>query len=141
VGISAQVRHHTTQGNALYTYVSRSLPAGAVGLIIVAFSLPRNFPRHCEQRSNIDVSLLSKIDFLGALLLLAGTVLLIAALSEGKVRYAWNSVIIITFFVLSAVLWITFLLWQWYSSNRCSKIQPMFPWRFLHNRAWLGVLV
>ncbi|PQE07460.1 major facilitator superfamily transporter protein [Rutstroemia sp. NJR-2017a BBW] len=118
-----------------------NLPAGVVGLSIITFSLPRNFPRHCEEKNKIDISLLSKIDFLGALLLLAGTVLLIAALSEGQVRYAWNSAIIITFFVLSGVLWIIFLLWQWYSSNRCSKIQPMFPWRFLRNRAWLGVLV
>ncbi|KAM3072028.1 hypothetical protein ACMFMF_007422 [Clarireedia jacksonii] len=118
-----------------------NLPAGVAGLTIIALSLPRNFPRHCElMKSKIDVSLLKKIDFLGAFLLLAGTIFLIAALSEEQVRYAWDSAVIIAFFILSGVLWISFLLWQWYSSNKGSKIQPMFPWRFFHNRAWLGVL-
>src|SRR6202000_2583486 len=84
---------------------------------------------------------LKKADAFGALLLLASSLFLITALEEGGVGFAWSSGIIIAFFIISGLLWMIFLLWEWYSSRPSSTVDPMFPWKLFKNRLWMGVLM
>jgi predicted membrane channel-forming protein YqfA (hemolysin III family) len=119
-----------------------SVPGGALCLVIFAFAFPRNYPHHCEpEKARAEGSVMQKIDFLGAFLLIAATILLVAALSEGEIRFPWNSAIIIAFFTTSGVLWVAFFAWERVISRKGSKIEPMFPWRFFGNRVWIGVLL
>jgi len=123
-----------------------NLPGGALALIISMFALPNRFPRHCEPRSekkssfwSFETTLFQKIDFLGAILLLAASVLLVAMLEEGEVRSLSRAGLIIAY-VVAAVLFALFLLWERYASRPSSTIEPMFPWRLVPNRIWMGVL-
>ncbi|KAF2158515.1 hypothetical protein M409DRAFT_71606 [Zasmidium cellare ATCC 36951] len=76
-----------------------------------------------------------------ALLIIIASILLLAALQEGNVRFPWESAAIISFFVISGLLWIAFLLWERFASRPSSRLQPMFPWHFFSNRIWMGVLL
>lgn len=80
-----------------------------------------------------------RVDFLGAFLVLAASMLMIAALQEGNLQYAWSSPLIVSLLVVSACLWLCFLAWEWFSSHRYWKIEPMLPWRLAKNRIYLGV--
>lgn len=74
------------------------------------------------------------------LLLLSASLLLVAALLEGNVLYAWSSALIISFFTVSGVLWIFLALWEWYLGLQ-QVVWPMIPWSTLKSRVWLGVLL
>ncbi|KAI2620776.1 major facilitator superfamily domain-containing protein [Hypomontagnella submonticulosa] len=125
-----------------------NVPAGAVSAGLVLTVIPSRFPRHCEppdeKRGAVlssSIGFLNRADVPGAFLLLGASILLVAALEEGGVHFAWNSAAIIVFFVLSGVLWIVFGLWEWYASREGYKVEPMFPRRFFSNRVFLGVLL
>lgn len=98
-------------------------------------------PRIEEKKKTLLLQVVHKPDALGAFLLLGASILLVAALEEGGIRFAWNSAIIIVFFTISGALWIAFFVWEWYASREGSKVEPMFPWRFFGNRVWIGALV
>jgi len=68
-----------------------------------------------------------RIDYLGAMLLLSGTGLLLVALLEGGIFWAWGSAISISMFVGSAVLIVAFVVVE-------SKVrEPILPlWVFRH---------
>lgn len=107
---------------------------------------PKNFPHHYgppteKRRKSLLSQLVKKPDALGAFLLLGASILIVAALAEGGVRFAWNSAIIITFFTVSGLLWLAFFLWEWFASREGSEVEPMFPARFFSNRMWMGTLL
>lgn len=82
-----------------------------------------------------------RIDALGAALLLSGSLLLITALTEATIEFTWHSAATIILLVLSGLSWTTFLAWEWFVSNRSGWTEPVFPWRFIRNRPWAGVLL
>lgn len=125
------------------TQICYSVPAGAVCIAVIGLVFPKRFPYHCDPGTQtFHPGYLKKIDVLGAVFLLAATTLLVTALSEGEVRFAWDSATIIAFFTVSGVLWLVFLLWEWYVSRHSStQIEPLFPWRFFRNRVWMGLLM
>lgn len=53
------------------------------------------------------------IDFFGAFLALAGTVLIVLALTWGGATYAWNSAHVVATLVVGLVVSVAFVLWQW----------------------------
>lgn len=81
----------------------------------------------------------SRVDFLGAFLVLAASVLVITALQEGNLQYEWSSGLIVSFLVISGIFWVTFLVWEWVASRSDWKIEPMLPWRLTQNRVFMGV--
>jgi Na+/melibiose symporter-like transporter len=87
------------------------------------------------------LALLKKIDFVGAILLLAASFLLVTGLLEASTEFHWSSAVIITLIVLSAILWVSFILWEWLLGKRRSKQEEMFPWRFVKNRPWMAMLL
>jgi len=111
---------------------------------IIAF--PNRFPNHWKPQNEENgkswlINALKKPDAFGALLLLSASILLVAALEEGGVRFSWNSAVVITFFAVSGVLWLLFFVWEWFVSREGSAIEPIFPWRFFSNRVWMGTLL
>lgn len=68
--------------------------------------------------------------------------LLVAALEEANVRYAWSSGIIIGCLASSGVLLVAFLGWEWIlSSRKHVRMEPMLPWRLFRSRVVLGIIM
>lgn len=99
-----------------------NVPIGGIALVLFTIA----WPRDKSQKSFTRKALLS-VDLLGSLLLLAASVLLIFALQEaGAFIYAWNSAIIISCLVASAVAFVAFVVWQ-----EWLDIHPNFPVRMV----------
>lgn len=84
---------------------------------------------------------LKQADILGAFLILAASMLWVAALQEGTVDFTWESGVIISFFVVSGTLWVAFLAWIYFLSRRSWGIQPILPWRLTKNRVFMGCVL
>ncbi|GAB1210878.1 hypothetical protein APSETT445_009678 [Aspergillus pseudonomiae] len=82
-----------------------------------------------------------KVDMLGSSLLLIATVCLVAALEEANQAYEWKSPFTIVMLVISGVTWVLFLAWERRVTLTSTQVEPVFPWRFVHNRVWVGMLV
>lgn len=62
-------------------------------------------------------------------------------LLEAPNEFSWHSGTAVTLFVLSGVLGLLFLVNERMFSNDNWRPEPVFPWRFLFNRAWIGTLI
>ncbi|MCJ1358941.1 MAG: hypothetical protein MMC33_008941 [Icmadophila ericetorum] len=136
------INNHTTWRWIFYL----NAPAGAVTFALLVLAIPANFPQpQAETKAPRSVALvihsLKKIDFLGTLLLLAASVLLVTALQETGTEYPWRSVFVIALLTISGILWIGFLLWERFLSQRGSRQEPMLPWRLVKNRIFMGVVL
>jgi Na+/melibiose symporter-like transporter len=125
-----------------------SVPAGVVTLIILIVAIPSNFPNQGNYnyialtwRQRLSRQSLSRLDISGAFLILGATLLLVAVLLEAGTSFAWNSATSIACLVVSAVMWILFLLNEKVLTNDQYRQEPIFPWRFISNRPWIGLLL
>ncbi|PVH98544.1 MFS general substrate transporter [Periconia macrospinosa] len=127
-----------------------NVPVSLFSIIILLFSIPTGFPYHNQTASsptftwptvNTLVASYKKIDYLGAGMLLFGSLLLSAGLLESGKTWEWRSAPAICILVIAGVLFIAFFAWErLVSSDRWTQ-EPMFPWKFVHNRVWMGVLL
>lgn len=62
-------------------------------------------------------------------------------LLEVGTEFAWSSGTAISLLVISAVMWILFAVNERIFTSEKWKQEPIFPWRFFHNRAWMGTLL
>ena len=85
-----------------------NMPVGAIAILTAGLVLPRaiRFVKH-------------KIDYLGAIMLVAGAVPLLLAFSWAGTQYAWGSGQIIGLFIFSAVMLVIFV---WYESGTAEPI-------------------
>lgn len=82
-----------------------------------------------------------RVDFVGMVVSLAASILIVFALEQGGVAYPWGSGAIVSTFVLSGVLWIAFVVWERLLSKKGGVREPMFPWSLVHNRFVMGLLL
>lgn len=107
-------------------------------------SLPASFPTrpgaiHQEEKSStINIR---RIDFVGAFLLLAGSVLLVSALEEGGTEYKWKSAVVISLLVVAVSALILFWIWERYQATRETAQESVFPWRMATDRFCMGNLL
>ena len=124
-----------------------NVPAAAPAIAIVAFVVPRGFPYHDNPKSFKNLmskTNLKRVDFLGSTLLLLATLSLVAGVEEAGLSHGWDSAFVIAMLVVSGVLWIVFLLWERHITKRDSfpgAVEPVFPWRFVQNRVWMGMIM
>ena len=125
-----------------------SIPPGVLAGILVIFCIPTHFPYHGQsgyQTRSISAKLskatLDRVDFLGAFVLLVATLFLVAALEEAGTHYPWKSAFVITLLTISGILWIAFLLWERRVTLAAKVPEPVFPWRFVQSRVWIGMLL
>lgn len=129
-------------------------PAAVPALIIGFLCIPNNFPHHgppgrrnkSDSLRKVLSTVLSKknfarVDFLGTTLLLLATLALVAALQEAGVKYGWKSAFVIALVCGSGILWTAFVLWERRVTLQESDIEPVFPWRFMTSRIWLGMTI
>ncbi|KAB2109623.1 hypothetical protein AG0111_0g1106 [Alternaria gaisen] len=73
------------------------------------------------------------IDFFGAFLALAGSVLLVLALTWAGGQYAWDSAYVIAPLVVGVAVSVFFVIWQW----KCTKV-PLIPMTIFTSRVING---
>lgn len=124
------------------------MPAGLVTIILLYLSVPTSFPYQDHPfyaaptfRQKISKVSLARLDISGAFLLLGATLLLVTVLLEAPNEFSWHSKIAILLFVLSGMLGLLFLLNEGVVTGDDWRPEPIFPWRFLFNKAWIGTLI
>ncbi|KAF2468467.1 MFS general substrate transporter [Lindgomyces ingoldianus] len=124
-----------------------NVPGGLLATAILVFLIPSGFPHHWKPKSEqskariFSMECVERVDFLGSLLLIGANLLLVTALLEASTTYSWSSGVTIALIVLSAVLWVLFAGWEWFATKDTVKQEPVFPFRFFFNRAWMGMLI
>ncbi|KAF7880499.1 uncharacterized protein EAF02_007345 [Botrytis sinoallii] len=111
-----------------------------LGLVI--FLLPGKFPYHGSSASSATTpwqSLLKRVDFVGAFLLLSASVLVITALLEVSTVFTWSSATTVCLLTISGLIWIGFIVWEWFVGSSKDIQEPMFPRVLLENRTWMGI--
>lgn len=121
--LSGAITHDRTSSNWRWIFYL-NLPLGGLALsaLLIAWPSDRSEKRFTRKA-------LKSIDFLGCILLLAGSILLIFALQEGGAFiYAWDTGIIIACLTVSAVAFMVFIAWQeWLARHPGWTIQLIFP--------------
>ncbi|OQE28648.1 hypothetical protein PENSTE_c003G06388 [Penicillium steckii] len=126
-----------------------NVPVGVVSWMFTWFAIPSHFPNQkVPQTQGLKTrlwlgtkSFFRRVDLLGSFLTLTTCSFIIAALQEGNSEYSWNSSLVISFFVISGTFCILFALWEWFISLHEMGIIPMFPWRLIKNRIFMGVVL
>ncbi|KAJ8070672.1 hypothetical protein OCU04_001043 [Sclerotinia nivalis] len=125
-----------------------NVPAGALALVLLFVFVPVNFPHQNDPayvsrslKEKFSKSSISKIDGAGAFLFLGASLLLVIVLLGAGSQFAWNSATSISLLVISGVLWILFVWNEWLVTDEKRRPEPIFPWRFVVNRKWMGGLL
>lgn len=111
-------------------------PCAIIPMIIVAVVWPRDF--HAPNASSPP---LRRLDFIGALLMLSGSVLLVFMLFQGATRtYSWRSAAEIVTLTIAGCSWLGLVGWEWSLSRRpeIGGIVPHFPFRLMKDRIMLS---
>jgi MFS family permease len=123
-------------------------PVGALTILLMLFTVPANFPHQGDPdyesptwSQRLSMHSLARLDTSGCFLLVSACMTIVAVLLEGGISIAWNSAAAIALFVVSGVMWILFLINEWFWTKRGRTLEPIFPWRFMRNRAWMGTLL
>ena len=125
-----------------------NVPAGFVTVMLLVISMQTTPPRRSHMSCGIStlrfrLSLQSfyRLDLSGAFLLVGATMLLVTVLLEATNEFSWDSSVAISLLIASAVLWILFVTNERILTSDQWRPEPIFPWRFFFNRAWMGVLL
>ncbi|KAF2811143.1 putative efflux pump antibiotic resistance protein [Mytilinidion resinicola] len=125
-----------------------NLPIGVFVLVSLGLAVPRGFPHHASDLHPLHRRIpivssngLKKVDFVGAILLLAGSLLLSSVLIEVSLRSGWSAGGTIALLVLSGISWILFFAWEWYVSQGKTGQEPLLPWLFVSDRVWAAMLL
>jgi EmrB/QacA subfamily drug resistance transporter len=106
-----------------------NLPVSGVAFIVLVFVLKLHNPRTPL------VAGLKAVDWLGSVLIMGGTLMLLFGLEFGGVNHPWNSAIVICLIVFGAVTFIIFGLYEWKVPEH-----PVIPTRILQSRSNLAAL-
>ncbi|KAI4954916.1 hypothetical protein J4E86_006226 [Alternaria arbusti] len=121
-----------------------NVPVGVLTAVSLCFTLPRtlfNEPAAQQTHPIFSKHSLSRLDFLGATLMLGTLVLLATGLQQASLDYAWSSNKVLPLLVVSAPFAVAFFTWQWYITQRRTNPEPVFPWRFCQSRIQLGMII
>lgn len=127
-----------------------SVPSGLIAAVFLLAFLPTAFPYHDQPSSDsrklkhtLTLRTLRKVDFVGSFLLLVATIFLVAALEEAGTRFPWRSPFVVVLLTVSGLLWILFLVWERYvtAAESSTRSEPVFPFRFVQSRVWIGMML
>lgn len=122
-----------------------SVPAGLVGFVMLAITIPSGFPYGSKKLDRVSVNAALRaarqVDFLGAFFQLAASMLLVTALEEGGTMYSWRSPAILSILLISMVFWVVFVLWESILDGRGSTQEAVLPWRLVQDRFFMACLL
>lgn len=125
----------------------RSAPAGAIATGLIAFAMPTHFPEHGNPAAQVALrdkfsrTSLARLDVIGAVVLLASSVLIVFAFEEAGSRYSWASPAILSTLIIGGLLFIGFLLWENLIGRSGSVQEPIFPLRLMKDRIFAGLIL
>lgn len=120
-----------------------SIPLCAIAIIVLTVAMPTNFglDQHTPSlRTRASYRSFANLDLVGSLLLLTGSFLIISVLNEVNLAFSWSAKTSIALLVLAGISWIGFFGWEWHLSD-FPKQDPIFPKRWVFDRAWMGILM
>jgi hypothetical protein len=124
------------------------VPLGVISFSLLLFLQPMSFPnqRHTAQTPikewvRFTLKSLQRIDVLGTILLLGASVLIITALQQAADGAAFGSALVAPLLVFSGLMWVAFLLWSWFVTQKRELPEPVFPWRFVTSRVAMGMIL
>ena len=123
-----------------------STPVGALATTYILTFLPSHFPHQATEdrsqfRQNFTRKTVQRLDLIGAFLNLAASIPPIFALKEGGSEFPCNGAIIIASFVLSGIMWITFVGWEGFVGRLTKNVQEvLFLLRLVKDRIFVGLL-
>lgn len=122
----------TTQSSWRWVFLL-NVPCGVVLLVVIFFSWP-------NKRGLTHISW-KQLDYFGAFLFLAASILLVFALQEGGTGLRpWDSPTIIVCLVFSIVFFVGFAGWISYFTYRPKSLSPIFPAYLLTRRVMATVI-
>ena len=111
-----------------------NVPCGVLMVIIVLLSWPDSVDKRSLELHKVT---LAQVDYIGTVLLMAMTVLLIVAMQEaGTATFAWGSSVIVGLLSASVLSLIGLIGWTVILESKREKfaVIPTFPIRFLRHR-------
>ena len=120
-----------------------SVPVTAVALIVIFLAFPKQLSREpvANRAAESLVQRLKRFDILGGVLLLGITVPLTTALQQAAQGITFGSVFVWPLLLVAGLSLLGFLSWQWYITTKRRFPEPVLPWRFLQNRACVGIML
>ena len=122
-----------------------SIPAGVIGAAGLWVFLPNGFPHQStafpEKMQRESTNWWRRVDFLGTAFLLMMTIFFVAALEEAGINFPWRSAFVIILLVLSGISCAVFLYWERAVTLSTSLREPVFPWRLVISRVWVGMML
>ena len=122
---------------------------GALPALFTFVAIPEHFPHHdlpateyklLTLRQSFSREQMRRVDYLGTLLLLSATILLVVVLEQTAIQYRWDSAFAIVLLIISGLSWMLFLAWSWKLTRAEGVQEPVFPWRFVQSRICIGLL-
>jgi hypothetical protein len=102
-------------------------------------TIPNDFPHQGRSKIPVKASVWA-IDFMGVFLLVAAMILTLTGLEQAASTLDWTAAKTLAPLCTSVVPWAAFLARQYAVTSERSPVEPIFPWRFFHNRIFLGLL-
>ena len=123
---------------------SDSCPCGLTALV-ATMALPWNHPPRFGARVTGTKSILGglvRIDWVGCLLFVLGSIPLLFALIEAEVLDPWKSASIVACLTISALAWVALVIHQlWLYRNKTSSIKPLIPVELFTKRLSASLLL
>lgn len=115
-----------------------NLPTGGVALVAFIIAWPRD-----RSKKTLTKAAFMSIDVLGSLLLVAASVLLVYALTQGGTYVLpWNGTIIIACFAVVGVCFVAFVAWQlWLTAHPDFPVKVTFPVKVIVTDRVIGAAV
>ena len=111
-----------------------NVPCGVLVVLVILLSWPNSVDKRSLSLHKVS---LTQIDYVGTILLMAATVLLVVALQEaGTATFSWSSSVTIGLLTASGVSLLGLAGWIGFLENKGEKspVTPTFPSRFLRQR-------
>ncbi|KAF7921517.1 uncharacterized protein EAE97_011306 [Botrytis byssoidea] len=126
-----------------------NVPAGALSALAIVLYLPAKFPNHERDEKSkgfgfsslFSTKIFKRVDLLGAVILLVATALLVTALEEAGQLYDWKSAFVIALLTVSCSFRVGFVFWERLVSLESQTAEPVFPWRLMTSRIWIGMIL
>ncbi|KAJ3579323.1 hypothetical protein NPX13_g1242 [Xylaria arbuscula] len=123
-----------------------SVPIGVTASAILLIGMPRKLQLEPasrfegpQARSQI-LSRLKRLDFPGAVMLVAASVFLMTALQLAAEGYSFRSPRVLILLILSPVSLVAFATWQWVIARNVYDSDPVLPWNLLTNRVFMAAV-
>ncbi|KAL1622846.1 hypothetical protein SLS54_004866 [Diplodia seriata] len=117
-------------GCAAAQSMTQLVPAGLVTVVLLLITLPANFPHQGNPDyeapswgQRLSRPSLARLD-----------------ITDG-VSNGWSSAAAIVTLTISGILWLAFVANEWFLTSDKYRTAPIFPWRFVQDRALMGTFI